>query len=47
MFKSNSPLALMLAALALALGSGLMVSESDAAIPENASSQLEQVSSAP
>ena len=46
MFKSNSPLALMVAALALALGSGLMVSESQAAIPEQASSQLEQVASA-
>jgi hypothetical protein len=46
MFKSNSPLALMVAALALALGSGLIVSESQAAIPQNASSQLEQVASA-
>ena len=45
MFKSNSPLALMVAALALALGSGLMFSESQAAIPEQASSQLEQVAS--
>jgi hypothetical protein len=47
MLKSNSPLALMVAALALALGSGLMVTESQAAIPEGASSQLEQVASAP
>ncbi len=42
MFKSNSPLALLLAALALALGSGLLAAESKAAIPEHASSQLEQ-----
>jgi hypothetical protein len=42
MIKSNSPLALMLAALALALGSGLLAGQSQAAIPEQASSQLEQ-----
>ena len=47
MFKSNSPFALILAALALALGSGLLVSESQAAIPEHASSQLEQGVSVP
>ena len=45
MIKSNSPLALMLAALALALGSGLLAADSKAAIPEQASSQLEQVPS--
>ena len=45
MFKSDSPLALIVAALALALGSGLLVSESQAGIPEQASSQLEQVAS--
>jgi hypothetical protein len=45
MFKSNSPFALMLAALALALGSGLLAVESRAAIPEQASSQLEQAHS--
>lgn len=47
MFKSTSPLALMVAALALALGSGLIVGESHAAIPEQASSQLEQGASVP
>ena len=46
MFESNTPLALMVVALALALGSGLFVSESHAAIPEHAASQLEQVASA-
>jgi len=47
MFKSYSPLALVVAALALALGSGLMLSDAHAAIPENASSHLEQVSPLP
>ena len=42
MFKSSNTLALVLVALTLALGSGL----SYAAIPEQASSQLEQVASA-
>jgi hypothetical protein len=42
MFKSQNTLALIFAALALALGSGL-ITESYAAIPEHASSQLEQV----
>ena len=46
MFKSENTLALILAALALALGSGLITGESYAAIPEQASSQLEQVASA-
>ena len=45
MFKSQNALALIFAALALALGSGV-ISESYAAIPEHASSQLEQVASA-
>jgi hypothetical protein len=47
MFKSNRSLALIVAALALALGSGLTVSNAHAAIPENASSQLEQISPLP
>jgi len=42
MFKSENTLALTLAALALALGSGLITGKSYAAIPEQASSQLEQ-----
>jgi hypothetical protein len=42
MFKSQNTLALIFAALALALGSGL-ITESYAAAPEQASSQLEQV----
>ena len=42
MFKSENTLALILAALALALGSGL-ITEGSAAIPEQASSQLEEV----
>ncbi len=46
MFQSNSSLALMVAALALALGLGLIVGESQAAIPEQASSQLERAASA-
>jgi hypothetical protein len=45
MSKANRPLALMLAALTLALGSGSFVSASHAAIPEHASSQLEQAHS--
>ena len=45
MFKPENTLALIFAALALALGSGL-ITESYAAIPEQASSQLEQVASA-
>jgi hypothetical protein len=45
MFKSGNTLVLVFAALALALGSGL-ITESYAAIPEQASSQLEQVASA-
>ena len=45
MFKSQNSLALIFAALALALGSGL-ITESYAAIPEQASSQLEQLASA-
>jgi hypothetical protein len=44
MFKSDT-LALIFAALALALGSGLITGESYASIPEQASSQLEQVAS--
>jgi hypothetical protein len=47
MFKSNTPVALMLAALVLALGSGLLADASHAAIPEQASSQLEQGPSRP
>ena len=46
MFKPNNLLASLLAALVLVLGSGLVAGESRAAIPENASSQLEQVASA-
>lgn len=42
MFKSNSSLASMLAVLVLALASGLFAGASQAAIPEQASSQLEQ-----
>ncbi len=47
MFKPNTPLALIVAALALALGSGLMVNQGHAAIPENASSHLDQLHSVP
>ena len=47
MFKSYSPFTLIVAALALALGSGLIASDAQAAIPENASSQLEQISPLP
>ena len=47
MFKSNRPFALIVAAFALALASGLIASEGHAAIPENASSQLEQGHSVP
>jgi len=43
MFKFNRPLKLMVAALALALGSALITTQSYAEIPEDASSQLEQV----
>ena len=46
MFKSNRRFALMVAALVLVFGSGLIVGESHAAVPENASSQLERVASA-
>jgi len=42
MFNSDR-LTLILAALALALGSGLIVADSYGAIPEHASSQLERV----
>jgi hypothetical protein len=45
MFKSDT-LTLIAAALALALGSGLITGESYAAVPEQASSQLEQIASA-
>ncbi len=45
MFKSENTLALIFAALALALGSGL-ITQSSAAIPEQASSQLEQAAPA-
>jgi hypothetical protein len=45
MFKSQNTLVSIFAALALALGAGL-ITESYAAIPEQASSQLEQVASA-
>jgi hypothetical protein len=43
MFKSENTWALIFAALALALGSGL-ITETHAAIPEQASSQLEAAS---
>ena len=46
MFKSTHPFASILAAVVLVLGSALLISESQAAVPENASSQLEQVASA-
>jgi len=46
MFKSNSPFALILIALALALVSGLIATASHAAIPEQASAQLERVAPA-
>ena len=46
MFKSNSFFALMVAALALALGLGLMATKSYAGIPEQASAQLERVTPA-
>jgi hypothetical protein len=46
MFKLNDPLKLMAAALVLAIGSGLISTESYAEVPEQASSQLEQVASA-
>jgi DMSO reductase anchor subunit len=46
MLKSNYHLALTLAALVLVLGSGLIAGESHAAVPENASSQLEHITSA-
>ena len=45
MFKSDT-LTLIVAALALALGSGLIFGEGHAAVPEHASSQLEQAASA-
>jgi hypothetical protein len=45
MFKFNRRFALMVGALALAIGSGL-ITQSYAEIPEQASSQLEQVASA-
>jgi hypothetical protein len=46
MFKSNSRLAFIVAALALVLGSGLTAIDGHAAVPEHASSQLERVASA-
>jgi hypothetical protein len=46
MLNSNRRLALIVAALALVLGSGLIAIDGHAAVPEHASSQLEQVASA-
>jgi hypothetical protein len=46
MFKFNRRFASMLAGLGLAIGSGLITTQSYAGIPEQASSQLEQVASA-
>jgi hypothetical protein len=46
MFKFNRRFAWMVAALALAIGSGLITTTSYAEIPEQASSQLDQVASA-
>ena len=46
MLKSTHRFASILAAAVLVLGSCLLLSESQAAVPENASSQLEQIASA-
>jgi hypothetical protein len=46
MFNFKAPVVLLVAALALGVGSTLIASQSYAAVPQHASSQLDQVASA-